>query len=91
MYFRLGEELLSDREVIGVFDMDGTTVSARTRDFLKQAQDGGDVVTTSYELPKAFVVSAPYSRRAPKRRKVYITQYLPQTVVKHVSQGLKGE
>ena len=84
MYFRLENEYISDREVIGVFDMDSTTVSVRTRDFLKVAQDGGEVIYTSYELPKSFLVTAERNRRAPKRRRVYVTQCLPQTVVKHM-------
>lgn len=60
--------------------MDATTVSARTREFLSAAQKGGHVVDTTFELPKAFVVSA-----APRSRdggKVYITQYMPATVAK---------
>ena len=71
MYITLGDSVLSDRDVVGVFDMDATTVSVRTRDFLKMAQDGGRVVNTSYELPKAFVVT---------KDKVYITQYNAGTV-----------
>ena len=71
MYVTLGDAVLSDRDVVGVFDMDATTVSVRTRDFLRAAQDGGRVVNTSYELPKAFVVT---------KDKVYITQYNAQTV-----------
>ena len=67
MYVLLGDSVISDRDVVGVFDMDATTVSVRTRDFLKKAQDGGRVVNTSYELPKAFVVT---------KEKVYITNSL---------------
>ena len=76
-------ELLNEKDLF-IFDMDGTTVSVRTRDFLKEAQNGGEVIYTSYELPKSFIVTAESSRRAPKRRRVYVTQYLPQTVVKHI-------
>ena len=71
MYVILGDAVISDKDVVGVFDMDATTVSVRTRDFLRRAQDGGRVVNTSYELPKAFVVT---------KEKVYITQYNAQTV-----------
>ena len=71
MYVTIGSEVISDKDVVGVFDMDATTVSVRTRDFLKKAQEGGRVVNTSYELPKAFVVT---------KEKVYITQYNAQTV-----------
>ena len=33
MYLTLGDAVLSDKDVIGIFDMDATTVSVRTREF----------------------------------------------------------
>lgn len=59
MYLHLGGDVLVKQDdIIGLFDLDTTTVSARTRDFLKQAETGGRVVNVSYELPKSFCVTA---------------------------------
>ena len=80
MYITLGSEVFSDKDMIGVFDMDATTVSVRTRDFLRKAQQEGRVVDTSFELPKAFVVAAPRGARGRDKERVYITQYNTQTV-----------
>ena len=45
MYFHLGQDyILNDRDVIGIFDMDTTTVSARTRKFLRLAESEGAVI-----------------------------------------------
>ncbi len=57
MYLYLGQETVVPlRDVVGVFDMDNTTVSKSTREFLTQAEQQGRVVTVSEELPKSFVV-----------------------------------
>ena len=61
MYFHLGQDyILNDRDVIGIFDMDTTTVSARTRKFLRLAESEGAVIDLGGELPKSFVLTAEY-------------------------------
>ena len=84
MYITLGDSVISDKDIIGVFDMDATTVSKRTRDFLRAAQEGGRVVDTSFELPKAFVVAAKRRGRMRVGGRVYITQYNTQTISRRV-------
>lgn len=44
------------RDIVGVFDMEKTTVSPLSRQFLADAQKGGRVFNVSYELPKSYVV-----------------------------------
>ena len=58
MYFHLGQDyILNDRDVIGIFDMDTTTVSARTRKFLRLAESEGAVIDLGGELPKSFILT----------------------------------
>ena len=66
MFLHLGEDtdVIAD-DIIGIFDIDNTTVSAKTRDFLKKAQNDGNVINVSDELPKSFVIT--------KDKKVYIS------------------
>ena len=45
--------------VIGIFDMDNTTTSHRTREFLRRAQEEGNVVSCD-DLPKSYVVTVEY-------------------------------
>ncbi|MDD6734886.1 MAG: DUF370 domain-containing protein [Clostridiales bacterium] len=57
MYLHLGNEVavaLSD--IIGIFDMDNTTVSYQTRDFLAAAQKNGTVIDVTEDLPKSFII-----------------------------------
>lgn len=57
MYLHLGNDVLvKTDEVIGIFDLDNTTVSKKTRDFLNKAEKKKEVITVSYDLPKSFVI-----------------------------------
>ena len=60
MYVNIGSDMaLRDRSIIGIFDMDNTTISARTRKFLNRAEQEGNVVPCD-DLPKSFVLTAEY-------------------------------
>lgn len=57
MYLHLGQDtVVKMSELIGIFDMDNTTVSKHTRQFLADAQKAGRVFNVSPELPKSFIV-----------------------------------
>lgn len=58
MYLHIGEDtLIKDKEIIGIFDMDTSTVNKATRDYLKKAETDKRVIYVNYDLPKCFVVT----------------------------------
>ena len=58
MYIHAGNNLiLNSKNIIGIFDMDNTTVSMRGRDFLPNAQANGKIVNYTEELPVSFIVT----------------------------------
>ena len=58
MYLHIGEDtVIRDRYIIGIFDMDTSTVNKATRDYLKKAEQEKRVVYVNYDLPKCFVVT----------------------------------
>ncbi|MDD6673650.1 MAG: DUF370 domain-containing protein [Eubacteriales bacterium] len=58
MYLHIGEDtVIRDRDIIGIFDMDTSTVNKATRDYLKKAEQEKRVVYVNYDLPKCFVVT----------------------------------
>lgn len=58
MYIHLGEDtVIRDKSVIGIFDMDTSTVNKATRDFLTKAEKNGQIIYVNYDLPKSFVVT----------------------------------
>ena len=60
MYLPIGNDMsVRTASIIGIFDMDNTTTSARTRLFLEKAQKEGVVVPCD-DLPKSFIVTVEY-------------------------------
>ena len=60
MYLSIGNDMaVREQSVVGIFDMDNTTTSKRTRIFLEKAQKEGVVVPCD-DLPKSFVVTVEY-------------------------------
>ena len=57
MYLHLGmDKVITFDEIIGIFDLDTTTVSKSTRNFLAMAEKAGIVENICYDLPKSFIV-----------------------------------
>ena len=58
MYIHLGRDyVLNDRDIIGIFNLETTTISPRGREFLNYAQKDGAVVSLSDELPQSYVLA----------------------------------
>ena len=60
MYLSIGNDMaVRESSIIGIFDMDNTSTSKRTRDFLAKAEKDGQVIPCD-DLPKSFVLTAEY-------------------------------
>lgn len=80
MYLHLGQEtILRTSDILGVFDLDTTTLSKHTRDYLARAEKEGRVVTVTQELPKSFIVTAD------RNKTIYLSQISAQTLKKRSS------
>lgn len=87
MYLHLGQNVLVPEDsIIGIFDLDNTTWSFRTRRFLERAEREGRAVTVGDDLPRSFVLVQ--ERAGPAA--VYITQLTPATLQRRAEE-LKTE
>ena len=60
MYLSIGNDMaVRDRSIVGIFDMDNTSTSKRTREFLEKSEQEGQVVPCD-DLPKSFVLTSEY-------------------------------
>ena len=76
MYLHLGQDtVVRDCDIIGIFDLDITTQSIRTRNYLNTAEKRGEVRYVTEDLPKSFVVAG---QRSDQR--VYISQLSTATL-----------
>ena len=57
MYLHLGQSvMIPHAAIIGIFDLDNTTWSFRTRRFLERAEQEGRVTAVGDDLPRSFVL-----------------------------------
>ena len=80
MYLHLGNNfVIPEREIIGIFDMDNTTISKHTRHLLRQAEKDGRVTAVTNDLPKSFVLC--------RDGAVYLCQISPSALAGRAEQG----
>lgn len=87
MYLHLGQNTIvrTDR-ILGVFDMDNSTVSKHTKSFLTRAQRENRIVNVSMELPKSFIVCEEKGTQV-----VYLSQIAPSTLLRRAQAGFSLE
>ncbi len=75
MYLSIGNDMaVRESSIIGIFDLDNTSTSKRTREFLEKAEKEGEVVPCD-DLPKAFLLTAEYGLN-----RVYLTSLSASTL-----------
>lgn len=87
MYLHLGQDtVVRTKEIVGVFDLDNTTVSRHSREYLSRAQRENRVINVSMELPKSFVVC-----QVDGTEQVYISQLSAATLLRRQLLGIHME
>lgn len=57
MYLHLGQDIVvRSSDIIGIFDIENTSVSKITKEYLGEQEKRRRVVNVSTELPKSFIV-----------------------------------
>ena len=83
MYIYLGgNTVISSNEILGIFDMDTSTVNKATRYYLSNSEKNKKVIYVNYELPKSFIVC---------KDKIYICPLNTSTLLKRVEAGQKSK
>lgn len=79
MYLSIGNDMaVRESSIIGIFDMDNTSTSKRTRAFLEKSEKQGQVVPSD-DLPKSFLLTVEYGFN-----RVYLTALSTQTLEKRL-------
>ncbi len=86
MYLYLGQDtVVKTGDIIGIFDLDNTSVSKETRGYLSFSEKQKRVLTVSEELPKSFVVC-----ECGGKIRDYLSQLAPATLLKRLNGGSYG-
>lgn len=80
MYLHLGQDyVINDKKIIGIFDIETTSISKITKQFLSDSQKRSEIVTISDDIPKSYVVCKDSSGTI-----VYISQISTATLKKRL-------
>ncbi len=84
MYLHLGQEtVVRTADILGIFDLENTSLSKYTKEFLKEMTTQNRVVNVSYEMPKSYVLCQNKGEHT-----LYISQISTQTLKKRVGNAL---
>ena len=82
MYLSLGADFsVRESSIVGIFDLDNTACSARGREFLRRAEENGEVVAVSEELPKSYVLTQEFGMN-----RIFLSQFGSYTLEKRLRQ-----
>lgn len=84
MFLHIGNDfIINKKDIVGIFDMDNTTVSRIGREFLSNAQRQGLIVNTTNELPKSYIIA-----NSKDGTRVYISSISSQVLLKRANESL---
>lgn len=84
MYLNLGGgTVVDEKTVIGIFDLDITSQSYITRNFLSGAEKRTEVVNTAEDIPKSYVICEEKGKKT-----VYLCQPATATLLKRAETGI---
>lgn len=80
MYLHLGNEYsVCIKDIVGIFDIENTTIGKATKELLERAEKEKRCVYTTYDLPKSFVIVVKNGEE-----KIYISQLAAYTLQKRL-------
>ena len=80
MYVSIGADFaVRERSIIGIFDLENTSWSKHTRNFLREAEQQGEVIPISEDLPKSFLLTEEFGLH-----RVYLTQFSPSALERRI-------
>jgi hypothetical protein len=82
VYLSIGKTtVIPEDSVLGIFDLDTSSQSYLTREFLAAAEKGGRVINAAEDIPNSFVLC---EERGSKR--IYLSQSTSRTLFKRMNQ-----
>lgn len=81
MFLHIGVDVaIFIKDIIGIFDLDSTTVSKKTKEFLKVSEEEGFIESICDDLPKSFIVT-----QRDKITKIYLSPISVATLKKRLN------
>lgn len=84
MYLHLGKNIaVRYDDIIGIFEMDNTTISKKCRKYLSNKEKHSKIVFITQKLPKSFIVCSHKGKE-----KIYVSHLLTSTLLRRTKNVL---
>ncbi len=78
MFVHIGEgKIVSKKDIVGIFDLETTSVSKKSREFLKINEKKGNIEYVLNDIPKTYIICS-----SKEKKKVYVSQISSHTLFK---------
>ena len=85
MYLHIGQSVVVPcADVVGLFDLDNTTASHITRKMLERAEQEGQVINVSEDIPKSFLLC----QEGGGTPRIYLSQLSTATLIKRAESNI---
>ena len=82
MYLNIGKNaVIWDDQIIGIFDLDSSSQSYLTREYLSAAEKAGSVINAADDIPNSFLIVSEKGKQ-----NIYLTQSMSKTLAKKIEQ-----
>lgn len=80
MYLHIGEDrIVFLHDIVAIMDIEKTTTSNNTREFLRKSEEKGAVITVGTDIPRSFIVTL-----TDGNQKVYLSPISSSTLNKRI-------
>ena len=78
MYLHIGgQSMIKNSDIVAILDMETTSVSKKTREFLRECEKRGQVINVAEDIPKSYILCSENGED-----RVYISQISSATLLK---------
>ncbi len=83
MYLHLGgQTVVKKKDIVAILDLETTSVSKKTKEFLHINEKNGLMENISEDIPKSYIICSENGNT-----KIYISQMSSATLLKRIEQG----
>ncbi len=87
MFVHIGNNyIINDKDIIAVFDIDNSSISVKTRNYLNKAEKDGNLINISTDIPRSFIVCS----KKNNKNLVFLSQLSSATLQKRIEKE-KGD
>jgi extracellular matrix regulatory protein B len=72
-----GDVVIPEKNIIAILDIETTTISEDTKEFLRISEEEGFIISISHDIPKSFIIT-----EFDKKSKIYLSPISSVTLMR---------